>query len=97
RAIGGKPEDQAYGDGLTETLSAKLTLLTVAHQLQVAPPSEVHSLGVHTPEKARREFGVNLVIEGSLQRAGDALRVNYSLVDAAAKRLGRAGANTRAG
>lgn len=89
RAIGGKPEDQAYGDGLTETLSAKLTLLTVARQLQVAPPSEVHSLGVDTPEKARRELGVNLVIEGSLQRAGDSLRVNYSLVDAATKRLVR--------
>jgi serine/threonine-protein kinase len=32
---------------------------------------------------------VNLVIEGSLQRAGDTLRVNYSLVDAATKRLVR--------
>jgi len=90
RAIGGRAEDQAYGDGLTETLSAKLTMLTVAHQLQVAPPSEVHSLGIDTPEKARRELGVNLVIEGSLQRSGDSLRVNYSLVDAATKRLVRA-------
>jgi eukaryotic-like serine/threonine-protein kinase len=87
RVIGGRIEDQAYGDGLTETLSAKLTLLTVAHQLQVAPPSEVHALHVDSPEKARRELGVNLVIEGSLERAGDSLRVNYSLVDAASKRL----------
>ncbi|HTK94651.1 MAG TPA: protein kinase [Terriglobales bacterium] len=89
RAIGGKAEDQAYSEGLTETLSAKLTLLTAAHQLEVAAPSEVHGLGVDTPEKARRELGANLVIEGSLERSGDSLRVNYSLVDAATKRLVR--------
>lgn len=89
RAIGGRAEDQAYGEGLTETLSAKLTMLTVAHQLQVAPPSEVHSLKIDSAEKARRELGVNLIIEGSLERAGDSLRVNYSLVDAASKRLVR--------
>lgn len=89
RAIGARPEDQAYGDGLTETLSAKLTQLTVAHQLQVAPPSEVRSSGVDTPDKARRELGVSYVIEGSLQRVGETVRVNYSLVDAATKRLVR--------
>jgi serine/threonine-protein kinase len=89
RAIGDKPEDIAYGEGLTETLASKLTLLTVARQLEVAAPSEVHGLGIDTPEKARRELGVNLVIEGTLQRAGDELRVNYSLVDVASKRMMR--------
>src|SRR3954464_1303779 len=75
RAIGGRAEDQAYGDGLTETLSAKLTQLTAAHQLQVAPPSEVHALKIDSPEKARRELGVNLIIEGSIERSGGSLRV----------------------
>jgi serine/threonine-protein kinase len=89
RAIGGRAEDQAYGEGLTETLSAKLTSLTAAHQLQVAPPSEVHTLKIDSAEKARRELGVNLIIEGSLERAGAFVRVNYSLVDAATKRLVR--------
>jgi len=87
RVIGGQPEERAFGDGLTTTLSTKLTQLSVAHQLQVASPSEVRALAVDTPEKARRELGVNLVVEGTMQRAGDSVRVNFALVDTGSKRI----------
>ena len=36
--------------------------------------------------EARRQFGATLVLQGTLLRQGDKVRVNYDLVDAAALR-----------
>ena len=41
---------------------------------------------ITTVEQARKEFGVNMVLEGSLHGAGDQMRVTYSLVDATTRR-----------
>ena len=41
RASGGEPSSQIFATGLTETLTAKLTQLTILPTLQVAPASEV--------------------------------------------------------
>ncbi|HEV3483270.1 MAG TPA: serine/threonine-protein kinase, partial [Candidatus Acidoferrales bacterium] len=79
--VGGDPTARAFGDGLTETLTAKLTQLTASHALQVISASEVRSNRVTTPGQARQEFGVNLILEGSLSQSGNLVRVNYSLVD----------------
>lgn len=79
--VGGDPTARAFGDGLTETLTAKLTQLTASHALQVISASEVRSNRVTTPGQAREEFGVNLILEGSLSQSGNLVRVNYSLVD----------------
>jgi len=79
--VGGDPSAQAFGDGLTETLTAKLTQLTASHALQVISASEVRAKGIVTAGQAREEFGVNLALEGNLRRSGDRVRVNYSLVD----------------
>ncbi|HEV2495947.1 MAG TPA: protein kinase [Terriglobia bacterium] len=81
-AIGGDADAQAFGQGLSETLSAKLSQLTATHSLEVVPSNEVRTQSVRTVEQARRALGVNLVLEGSLQRSGDLTRVTYSLVDA---------------
>jgi tetratricopeptide (TPR) repeat protein len=90
QAIGGAPENQAYSDGITGTLTAQLTWLTPAHALQVVPPSEVHARHVSSAGEARKELGVNLVLEGTLDRSGNAVRVNYALVDAVTLRQLRA-------
>ena len=73
---------QAYCDGLTDTLSAKLTPLAVARGLQLTSTVEVRGRGVHDAAQARREFGATLILEGAILRAGDMLRINYVLVDA---------------
>ena len=72
---------RAYCDGLTDTLSARLTPLAVSRGLQVTSTLEVRARGVTDAAKARREFGATLVLEGGILRAGDTLRVNYVLVD----------------
>ena len=73
---------QAYCDGLTDTLSARLTPLAVSRGLQMTSTLEVRQRGVTDAAKARREFGATLVLEGGILRVGEALRVNYVLVDA---------------
>ncbi len=85
-ALGGGEEAKAFGKGLTETLNVGLTKLTERHSLQVVPASEVRARGVTTIEQARREFGVNLVIEGSLQVSGETVRVTYVLTDSSSER-----------
>lgn len=90
QAIGGGAKEQAYCDGMTETLTAKLSQLTTARALQVAPASEVRARRVADAEGARRELGANLVLEGSLHRSGDMVRINYALVDARTRRQLRA-------
>jgi tetratricopeptide (TPR) repeat protein/predicted Ser/Thr protein kinase len=93
-AVNGTAETAAYGRGLTETLNARLTRLTERHSLQVVPAGEVQAQEIHTIEQARREFGVNLVLQGSLQQAGGMLRVTYALADARTRRQLRADAIT---
>src|SRR5213078_4415185 len=78
----GDAATQAYCDGLTDTLSAKLTPLAVARGLQLTSTVEVRQRRVNDAANARREFGATLVLEGGILRAADALRVNYVLVDA---------------
>jgi serine/threonine-protein kinase len=73
---------QAYCDGLTDTLSAKLTPLAVSRGLQLTSTLEVRGRGVHDAAQARREFGATLILEGGIARAGQSLRINYVLVDA---------------
>jgi serine/threonine protein kinase/tetratricopeptide (TPR) repeat protein len=74
---------QAYCDGLTDTLSAKMTPLAVARGLQVTSTLEVRRRGVTDASQARRDFGATLVLEGSILRGADSVRVNYVLVDTA--------------
>jgi tetratricopeptide (TPR) repeat protein/tRNA A-37 threonylcarbamoyl transferase component Bud32 len=77
---------QAYCDGFTDTLSAKLTPLAISRGLQMTSTLDVRQRGVRDAAHARREFGASLVLEGGLLRAAGALRVNYVLVDAATLR-----------
>jgi len=66
---------KAFCNGLTETLTAKLTQLTGNYPLQVVPTSEIRTEGVLSVEQARKNFGVGLVLEGSLHGSGGYLEV----------------------
>ena len=80
------PGSKAFCNGLTETLTAKLTQLTDNYPLQVVPTSEIRTEGVTSVEQARKIFGVGLVLEGSLHSSGNQVRVTYTLVDAKTNR-----------
>jgi len=84
------PGSKAFGNGLTDTLTAKLTQLTAAYPLQLVPTSDIRAEGVSSVEQARKNFGVGLVLEGSLHTSGNQVRVTYTLVDAKTNRQLRA-------
>src|SRR5262249_29389042 len=90
----GDAETTAFSAGLTETLTAKLTQMTRDPDLQVVPAPEVREKHVATIETARQEFGVNLVLQGSLHKSGTQMRINFILVDPQTRRQLRANSLT---
>jgi tetratricopeptide (TPR) repeat protein/predicted Ser/Thr protein kinase len=89
-AVGGGPKATAFGDGLTETLTAKLTQLTEQRSFQVVPSNDIRARHITLAEQARKSLGVNLVLQGSLHQVGDYVRVNLALVNPLALRQIRA-------
>jgi serine/threonine protein kinase/Flp pilus assembly protein TadD len=87
-------EDNAFNEGLVETLTSRLTVLTEKHPLAVIPASEVRARKVGTVDAARAEFGVNLGLVINVQRSAEQERVNYSLVDASTHQQLRGGTIT---
>jgi tetratricopeptide (TPR) repeat protein len=77
--VDGQPDEQIYCDGLTETVTAKLAHLT---SLQVPSALDVRDRHVTTIEKARNQFGANLVLVASWQQVANSARINLSVVDA---------------
>jgi tetratricopeptide (TPR) repeat protein len=79
--VGQDPATNALGLGLTETLTAKLVQASDTDAIQVVSPRDLRDQGVKTAEDARREFGTDFVLESSLQRSGQTIRINCYLVD----------------
>jgi serine/threonine-protein kinase len=80
--MGGNPDDQAFCDGLMETLTNRLTRLEQLNEtLWTVPFSKVYTEEVNKPSEALRIFGVNLVITGNMRRIGDMIRLRLNVVD----------------
>src|SRR5262249_6055092 len=60
--------------GLTETLTAKLSEIS-GRDLQLISARDIREQGVTTTEQAWKEFGSDLVLEGSAHRVGDQIRI----------------------
>lgn len=81
--LGGDAQNQAFCDGLVETLTSKLTQLEQFHKtLWVVPSSEVRRLTIQSASEACKAFGVNLVVAGSFQKLGQKYRLTMNLIDA---------------
>jgi TolB-like protein len=79
--IGGGPEQEYFVDGVTESLTTDLS--RIAGSFVIArntaftykgKPNDVKQIG--------RELNVRYVLEGSVQRGGNRMRVNVQLIDA---------------
>ncbi|MGB8325767.1 MAG: tetratricopeptide repeat protein, partial [Candidatus Acidiferrum sp.] len=88
--VGEDQQATPFSDGLTETLTAKLTQLTVDPKFQVISAPEVRANRVTALDQARSQFGATTVLEGNLHRFGDSLRINIALVDTRTRRQLRA-------
>jgi serine/threonine-protein kinase len=76
----GQPNGQLVVDGLAETLSARLAHFS---SVQVMRPTTADSAPGTSPQQVGHNLGANIVLTGSMQRAGDRLRVAYEVLDLA--------------
>ena len=76
------PDNEFFADGLTEELIADLS--KVRALLVISRTSAMHYRGTTQPLPAiARELNVRYVLEGSVRRAGNALRITAQLIEAA--------------
>ena len=79
--IGGDPEQDYFVDGVTENLTTDLSRVNGA--FVIARNTAFTFKGKAIDEKELgRELNVRYVLEGSMQRGGNRLRVNVQLIDA---------------
>ena len=76
------PEQQYFADGITEDLTTDLS--RIAHMLVISRNTAFTYRGKPVDAKQiGRELGVRYVLEGSVRRAGNQVRVNVQLIDGA--------------
>jgi adenylate cyclase len=79
--MSGDPEQEFFADGLTEDI---ITELSRFHDLFVISRNStfVYKGKAVKVQDVAREFGVDYVLEGSVRKAGDRIRVTVQLIDA---------------
>ena len=79
--IGGDPEQEHFVDGVTESLTTDLS--RIRHAVVIGRNTAFTYKGKHVDLKQiGRELNVRYVLEGSVQRGGNRMRVNVQLIDA---------------
>ena len=79
--IGGDPEQEYFVDGVTETLTTDLSRMQNAFVIGRGTSFTYKGKAIDA-KSLGRELNVRYVLEGSVQRRGDRIRVNVQLVDA---------------
>ena len=78
--IGGEPEQEHFVDGVTESLTTDLS--RIRGSFVIGRNTAFTYKGKHVDLKQiGRELNVRYVLEGSVQRGGDRMRVNVQLID----------------
>jgi TolB-like protein len=79
--LGGDPEQEYFVDGVTESLTTDLSRMAGSFVIGRNTAFSYKGKNVDLKQLGR-ELGVRYVLEGSVQRGGNRLRVNVQLVDA---------------
>jgi TolB-like protein len=79
--IGGDPEQEYFVDGVTESLTTDLSCIAGSFVIGRNTAFTYKGKAVDL-KQIGRELGVRYVLEGSVQRGGNRLRVNVQLIDA---------------
>jgi adenylate cyclase len=81
KSIGSENREEALGIGIADTLTSRLAN---SRSITVCPPSSVQNVlksspGDHDPGEMGKKLEVESVLDGTVQRSGDLIRVNVSL------------------
>ena len=79
--IGGDPEQEHFVDGVTESLTTDLSRISGAFVIGRITAFTYKGKAVDL-KQIGRELNVRYVLEGSMQRGGDRMRVNVQFIDA---------------
>jgi TolB-like protein/class 3 adenylate cyclase/Flp pilus assembly protein TadD len=79
--LGGDPEQEYFVDGVTESLTTDLSRISGAFVIARNTAFTFKGKAIDI-KKLGRELNVRYVLEGSVQRGGNRLRVNVQLIDA---------------
>ena len=79
--LGNDPEQQYFADGITEDLTAELSRLAGMSVISCNTAFTYQGKRVDT-KRIGSELGVRYVLEGSVRRSGNQVRVNVQLIDA---------------
>jgi TolB-like protein/Flp pilus assembly protein TadD len=79
--IGGDPEQEYFVDGVTESLTTDLSRIAGAFVIARNTAFTFKGKAIDV-KRLGRELNIRYVLEGSVQRGGNRLRVNVQLVDA---------------
>jgi adenylate cyclase len=75
------PDQQYFADGITEDVTTALSRIT--HMFVISRTTAfTYRNKSHDAKQIGRELGVRYVLEGSVRRSGDRVRVNAQLIDA---------------
>lgn len=81
--VGENIENTVFLDGILETMTSKLSQIdNYEDKLWVIPSSEILSNEINSISEARRIFGINLAVTGSLQNIDGNKRLTINLIDA---------------
>ncbi len=80
--IEGNPKLTALGQGVVESVSAKLGLLTQDRAFEIVSSRYLQEKGVTSLPEASSQFGANLGLVVTLQESGQLLQVSYSIFNA---------------
>jgi TolB-like protein len=81
--LGGDPEQEYFADGLTEEMISHLGRLHSARLGVIARTSAMQYKGTHKSVlEIGRELGVDFVLEGTVRRGGDRVRITAQLIRA---------------
>jgi adenylate cyclase len=79
--MSGDPEQEFFADGLTEDIITELSrfrdLLVISRNSTFVYKGKAVKM-----QEVAREFGVNYILEGSVRKSGDRIRVTVQLIDA---------------
>lgn len=82
RNVGNDPNHQVFCDGMMETVTSQLSQLDqLVSSLWIVPAVEVYDKQIRSAREARRLFGVNVVVTGSIQYQNSLVRVTVDIVE----------------
>ena len=83
--LSGDPEEDYFADGMTDALNAQLAGVSALRV--ISQTSSLVYRGTHKPlSQIARELHVNGIVEGSVLRSGDRVRINVQLVQPATEK-----------